>query len=94
MPTRRRARTAIIVTEAVDDEEENEIVWINTSGGSFDDENNWDLGRRPDTDDTTIFGLPNDQDNCPSTPNPDQADADADGVGDVCAPPPPPMLLT
>ncbi len=24
------------------------------------------------------------QDNCPHTPNPDQADSDDDGVGDVC----------
>ncbi len=29
-------------------------------------------------------GVPNPDDNCPLTPNPDQADADGDGVGDVC----------
>lgn len=29
-------------------------------------------------------GVPNADDNCPQTPNPDQADADGDGVGDVC----------
>jgi uncharacterized protein DUF4394/Calx-beta domain-containing protein/thrombospondin type 3 repeat protein len=29
-------------------------------------------------------------DNCPTTGNPDQADADNDGEGDVCEPPPPP----
>lgn len=29
-------------------------------------------------------GVPDDEDNCPDTPNPDQADADGDGVGDAC----------
>jgi hypothetical protein len=29
-------------------------------------------------------GVPNEQDNCPTTPNPDQADADSDGYGDAC----------
>jgi hypothetical protein len=29
-------------------------------------------------------GIPNIFDNCPNTPNPDQADRDGDGVGDVC----------
>ena len=29
-------------------------------------------------------GVVNSLDNCPNTPNPDQADADSDGVGDVC----------
>jgi hypothetical protein len=35
----------------------------------------------PDQDNDTI---PDDEDNCPTTPNTDQADADSDGVGDVC----------
>lgn len=34
--------------------------------------------------DTDKDGIPDTQDNCPITPNPDQADADGDGVGDVC----------
>lgn len=29
-------------------------------------------------------GIPNDEDNCPWTYNPDQADLDLDGVGDAC----------
>ena len=29
-------------------------------------------------------GITNNLDNCPSTPNSDQADADGDGIGDVC----------
>jgi hypothetical protein len=29
-------------------------------------------------------GVPNTEDNCPATPNPDQADSDGDGIGDVC----------
>jgi cysteine-rich repeat protein len=32
-------------------------------------------------------GLVNNADNCPRTPNPDQADTDGDGLGDACAPP-------
>jgi hypothetical protein len=35
----------------------------------------------PDTDDD---GVPDSSDNCPSTPNTDQADSDCDGVGDAC----------
>ena len=31
-------------------------------------------------------GVENSTDNCPSTPNPDQADADSDNIGDVCEP--------
>jgi hypothetical protein len=32
-------------------------------------------------------GVLNWEDNCPDTPNPDQADLNADGVGDACKPP-------
>jgi len=35
----------------------------------------------PDSDDD---GVPDEDDNCPDDPNPDQADSDGDGLGDVC----------
>ena len=34
--------------------------------------------------DTDLDGIPDDQDNCPNTANPDQVDSDGDGVGDAC----------
>jgi hypothetical protein len=34
--------------------------------------------------DTDVDGVPDAEDNCPTTPNPDQADADGDGIGDAC----------
>ena len=34
--------------------------------------------------DTDLDGIPDAEDNCPTTPNADQADADFDGAGDVC----------
>ena len=35
-------------------------------------------------DDTDGDGAPNETDNCPGTPNPEQADLDGDGAGDAC----------
>ena len=35
-------------------------------------------------EDTDGDGIGNDEDNCPNTPNPDQADSDQDSVGDAC----------
>jgi hypothetical protein len=32
-------------------------------------------------------GVPDMPDNCPSVPNPDQADRNYDGIGDACKPP-------
>ncbi|MEY2512138.1 MAG: hypothetical protein QOE26_2901 [Verrucomicrobiota bacterium] len=37
--------------------------------------------------DTDGDGIPDAIDNCPATPNPDQADSNGDGVGDACSPP-------
>ena len=34
--------------------------------------------------DTDGDGIPDDEDNCPETPNADQLDTDQDGVGDIC----------
>lgn len=39
-----------------------------------------------DANDTDGDGIPNGTDNCPDKANPDQADADQDGHGDVCDP--------
>lgn len=41
----------------------------------------WSMTRYPDADHD---GVPNFEDNCPNTFNPDQADADGDGKGDAC----------
>jgi hypothetical protein len=38
----------------------------------------------PEAADPDKDGAGNDWDNCPATPNPDQADADGDGLGDAC----------
>jgi hypothetical protein len=35
-------------------------------------------------DDDDLDGFPNEDDNCPSTPNADQGDIDHDGLGDAC----------
>lgn len=43
-----------------------------------------DLGIEPSPDDRDLDGVPDDQDNCPKTPNPSQADSDEDGFGDPC----------
>ena len=34
--------------------------------------------------DADMDGIPDNEDNCPSTPNPDQADQDGDATGDAC----------
>jgi hypothetical protein len=42
-------------------------------------------GTNPKNPDTDEDGLPDPADNCPLNPNPDQADSNGDGRGDVCA---------
>jgi hypothetical protein len=44
------------------------------------------LTGRPNGFFTSQFATGDVCDNCPTTPNPDQADGDGDGVGDVCDP--------
>lgn len=63
--------------------------WVlNVSDRAFGDLGtivNWSLEicGSPQTD-TDGDGIPDNVDNCPNTPNPDQADLDGDGIGDVC----------
>jgi hypothetical protein len=47
-----------------------------------DDDNDGILDE--DDTDSDNDGIDDDTDNCPDLPNPDQADADGDGEGDVC----------
>ena len=42
------------------------------------------LDQLPKPEDSDNDSIPDDQDNCPDTPNPDQMDSDGDGNGDVC----------
>lgn len=48
--------------------------WLTSSGGAC-------TGGLPDADGD---GVPDASDNCPSSPNPDQADSDGDGIGNAC----------
>jgi hypothetical protein len=52
--------------------------WVNVNWNGW---NETDLRVWNDADSD---GLPDDLDNCPEDPNPDQADMDEDGEGDVC----------
>ena len=49
-----------------------------------------DHGKPSQPVDSDGDGISDTADNCPSTPNGDQLDADADGVGDACDAPTPP----
>jgi len=61
------------------------------------DVGNTDFG---DPDDRDEDGIIDDEDNCPTVPNPEQEDDDGDGIGDACdvhpeepAPEPPPCMV-
>ena len=82
-------KRAIVANLKVGDRIDLALTPIGLTGGTMDycDESGFwflveeDLSGFPDTDgDGTVDYL----DNCPLTPNPDQADADGDGLGDVC----------
>ena len=57
---------------------------IQTTYGGGDDEGFVTKIGEGQSQDTDGDGVPDASDNCPYTPNPDQADADHDGVGDAC----------
>jgi hypothetical protein len=44
----------------------------------------WVSGCHTQPPDSDADSVPDATDNCPGVPNPDQADGDGDGVGDVC----------
>jgi len=62
-------RAEIRGTDPEDENEANNVVITQLFTPIFDDDRD---------------GLENDEDNCPAVENPDQADADRDGLGDVC----------
>lgn len=55
------------------------VGWINFAPGEKPVKTSWKAVQDTDGD-----GIPDDQDNCPDTPNPDQADSNANGIGDAC----------
>ena len=58
--------------------------WELEGGGSVDHVTTIVVEVTPNLD-ADADSVPDSRDNCPSVPNPDQADCDADGIGDACA---------
>ncbi len=56
-------------------------LWIATETATEDGTNVFDINCDRDED-----GVPNSEDNCPDTENPEQTDSDGDGFGDACEP--------
>ena len=52
----------------------------------FDSVRVFDLAAEPPPPDADGDGVPDGDDNCPTTPNQDQVDSDGDGAGDACDP--------
>ena len=60
---------------------ENIIIITNTAVAPGEEEDEDGDDEEQDTDGD---GIPDEEDNCPDTPNPDQLDSDGDGIGDAC----------
>lgn len=59
------------------------VIAADNDGATAEEEAKVIVGTEP-VKDSDNDGVPDESDNCPNDPNPDQADADGDGKGDVC----------